>query len=220
MRDVAGLQQIIRERSPFPPERTEELIASYFQRVPLRTQYAIERLHLDKARVLDVGCAFGTSLFQFGPGSVGIDNNPDAVTFCDAVGLEVDLVDVDAASDFDRPDGFDFVWVSDILEHLEAPRLVLRRLAPALRPGGALLLQLSVLPTSHVARRLLRRTGKQPFDADVHYHQWMRDTVRHLLERAGYSVAAVEVPRPPSWRYLDPFLHPGIAPRLLFVATA
>jgi len=78
VRDVTELQNVIRERSLFPPERTEELIASYFRRVPLRTQYAIERFHVDEARVLDVGCAFGTSLFHFGKGSVGLDNNPDA----------------------------------------------------------------------------------------------------------------------------------------------
>jgi len=113
VRDVTELQNVIRERSLFPPERTEELIASYFRRVPLRTQYAIERFHVDEARVLDVGCAFGTSLFHFGKGSVGLDNNPDAVAFCKAVGLEAHLVDVDAELDFGDPDGFDYLWVSD-----------------------------------------------------------------------------------------------------------
>ena len=138
MRDLDELRALARRESPLPAARTEEILDVYFRRVPLRTQYALEQFPLDSASVLDVGCSCGTSLAHFGPGSLGLDNNPEAVTFCAALGLEVEEIDVDA--DFDLGGRtFDYIWVSDILEHLEAPPLQTRVLDRVLRhdPGGA-----------------------------------------------------------------------------------
>lgn len=217
MRDLDELRQLARHESPLPAQRTEEILDVYFRRVPLRTQYALEQFPLDSTSVLDVGCSCGTSLAHFGPGSLGLDNNPEAVSFCAALGLDVEELDVDGEFDLGGRT-FDYIWVSDILEHLEAPRLLLRRLVPALKPTGKLLLQTSVLPVS-LPRRILRSRGKQPFDADVHYHQWTRETMTHLLARAGYRVHRVLVPRPPSWSRLTPLLRPAFAPRLVFEAA-
>ena len=214
MRDLDELRERARRDSPLPAERTEELLDVYFRRVPLRTQYALEKFPLASAAVLDVGCSCGTSLAHFGPGSLGLDNNPEAVAFCAALGLEAEAIDVDADFELDGR-RFDYIWVSDILEHLEAPRLLLRRLVTAVKPNGKLLLQTSVLPV-WLPRRVLRARGKQPFDADVHYHQWTRETMTHLLARAGYRVQRVLVPRPPSWSRLTPVLRPEFAPRLVF----
>jgi SAM-dependent methyltransferase len=217
VRDLDELRELARRKSPLPSERTEEILDVYFRRVPLRTQYALEQFPLDSASVLDVGCSCGTSLAHFGPGSLGLDNNPEAVTFCEALGLDAEEVDVD--TDFDLGGRmFDYIWVSDILEHLEAPRLLLRRLLVAVKPTGKLLLQTSVLP-AWLPRRVLRSRGKQPFDADVHYHQWTQETMTHLLARAGYRVQRVLVPRPPSWEKLTPVLRPAFAPRLVFEAA-
>jgi len=217
VRDLDELRELARRKSPLPSERTEEILDVYFRRVPLRTQYALEQFPLDSASVLDVGCSCGTSLAHFGPGSLGLDNNPEAVTFCEALGLDAEEIDVD--TDFDLGGRmFDYIWVSDILEHLEAPRLLLRRLLVAVKPTGKLLLQTSVLP-AWLPRRVLRSRGKQPFDADVHYHQWTQETMTHLLARAGYRVQRVLVPRPPSWEKLTPVLRPAFAPRLVFEAA-
>jgi SAM-dependent methyltransferase len=217
VRDLEELRRTAREKSPLAPDRTEEILDVYFRRVPLRTQYALATFPVGDAAVLDVGCSYGTSLAHFGKGSMGLDNSPEAVKFCEALGLEVGEVNVD--EDFDLGGRtFDYIWVSDILEHLEAPRLLLRRLGHALAPTGKLLLQTSVLP-SPFARRVLRARRKQPFDADVHYHQWTRQTMSHLLARAGYLVERVVVPAPPSLSAMSFFLRPAFAPRLIFVAS-
>jgi SAM-dependent methyltransferase len=217
VRDLDELRELARRESPLPAARTEELLDVYFRRVPLRTQYALEQYPLGSASVLDVGCSCGTSLAHFGPGSLGLDNNPEAVTFCTALGLKVEEIDVDGEFDLGGR-RFDYIWVSDILEHLEAPRLLLRRLLQAVKPTGKLLLQTSVLP-ARLPRRVLRSRGKQPFDADVHYHQWTQETMTHLLTRAGYRVERVLVPRPPSWSLLTPLLRSSFAPRLVFEAA-
>jgi SAM-dependent methyltransferase len=218
---VTGIEEL-RERiardSPLSPERTEEIVRTYFQRTPLRTAYAVERYPLATSKVLDVGCSYGTSLFRFGPGSVGLDNNAEAVAFCAGIGLDARRTDVESAIDVPAA-AFDYIWLSDILEHIEAPRLLLRRLAPLVVQGGRLLLQTSVVPSSAIARRLLRAHRRQPFDADVHYHQWTRHTMAHLLERAGWRVVRAGVLTPPRLSRFEAFIHPAIAPRLLIEAV-
>src|SRR5262249_34944777 len=89
---------------------------------------------------------------------------------------------------------------------------------PALKPTGRLLLQTSALP-AWLPRTVLRSRGKQPFDADVHYHQWTQETMTHLLARAGYRLHRVLVPRPPTWSALTPLVRPAFAPRLVFEAA-
>ena len=192
-RALAPVREAARKQSPLDAALTEEVLSTRFEHVPRRLAAALRTWPLEEAAVLDVGCSYGTCLVHFGAGSVGIDNHDKCVAFAQAIGLDARQVDVE---DPDRiaaiPDGvFDYLWVSDVLEHLEAPRLLLRRLSSKLKPGGSLLLQLSVLPHGHLSRRVFRRIGERPFDAEVHYHQWTSDTVQHLLARAGYRTVRV-----------------------------
>jgi SAM-dependent methyltransferase len=119
---------------------------------------------------------------------MGIDSSQDHVEFCRALGLDARLADANAA--IPAPDGaFDFVWVSDVIEHLDAPRLLLRAAAPKLKPDGRLLLFLTLLPRVRLARKLLRVRGIRRFDADAHHYQFTIDTgvphgrTRRLLHR-------------------------------------
>src|SRR5581483_10669516 len=137
---------------------------------PRRLVRALRHWPLDTMRVLDVGCSYGHCLVHFGPGSVGIDNVPEHVEFCRMLGLDAQLGDVESGLDRLADESFEAVWVSDILEHLDAPRLLLRRLAPKLAPGGLLVLYLTVLPRSRLARAVFR--GRGFFDADVHHYQF------------------------------------------------
>lgn len=215
---LTEIRQLAKGKSPIGEKRTQEVLDTFFRRIPLRTQYALTRWPLGQSRVLDVGCAYGTSLAHFGPGSVGLDNNPEAVAFCGALNLDCRLVDVDKDTVPVEQGSFDFLWVSDILEHLEAPRVLLRQLAPTLAPGGKLLLQSSVLPESAPARWLSRRIrGMAPFDAEVHYHQWTVPTLSHLVNRAGFRVVDVAVPAPPSWARAAVVLRPRLAGRVILV---
>ena len=192
--ELAAILQRIRERSPLPPEKTEQIIRARFDAIPNRLSFAMGHWPLATSRVLDVGCSYGNTLAFFGPGSVGVYNMHEQVEFCRALGLEAVELDVDESL-AELPDaGFDFIWVSDILEHLDAPRLLLRRLAPKLRPGGRLLVYMTSLPRNRVVRGLLRRRGPVAFDARTHYYQFTRETAEFIIERAGYRVTDVAVP--------------------------
>ncbi|MDX6503760.1 MAG: hypothetical protein QOE29_885 [Gaiellaceae bacterium] len=199
MRAIETVQAEIRAQSPFPAEQTEEILRKRFAAVPRRLRFALARWPLDRLQVLDVGCSYGHCLVHFGPGSVGIDNVEEHVEFCRGLGLDARRVDVDADGGLaDLPDGaFDVVWVSDILEHLDAPRLLLRRLRPKLKPEGRLILFVTTLPRNRLFRRVLRARGIAPFEAEAHHYQYTLDTVRYLVERAGYVVDEVAVPQLP-----------------------
>ena len=218
MRSAEEIRALIRSMSSLPPDETETIVRKRFQELPKRLVHATRHWPLERMRVLDVGCSYGHCLVHFGPGSVGLDNNPEHVDFCRSLGLDARLGDVETGLDSLEDGSFDAVWVSDILEHLDAPRLLLRRLAPKLAPDGRLIVFMSVLPRSRLTRRLYR--GRGFFDADVHHYQFTADTARYLFERAGYVVEETVIHRLPE--RLEPFagvLLP-FAPVLYFGARA
>ncbi len=219
--DLGAVRELVRERSPLGAEETERIVSGRFDHLPQRLAFALRRWPLGRSRVLDVGSAYGTCLVHFGPGSLGVDNSAECVEFTRALGLDAVLADVEDEEQFAQvPDGaFDFLWVSDVLEHLDAPRVLLRRLAPKLAPGGRLLLHTSVLPHARPARWALRKLGERPFDAEVHYHQWTADTIRHLLARAGYRTVAAVAVLPARLGPLSPLAPTSLASRVILEAT-
>jgi SAM-dependent methyltransferase len=193
-RDLTAVRERIRSVSPLPPDETEAVIRARFDSVPNRLAFALETWPLGESRVLDCGCSFGHCLVQFGEGSLGIDNLQEQVDFCRALGLDAVRADLDDSLDAVPDESFDFIWVADILEHLDAPRLLLRRLAPKLAPGGRLLVYITALPRSRLVQRALRQRGVRAFEAGTHYYQFTDDSARYLVERAGYCVTRVVSP--------------------------
>jgi SAM-dependent methyltransferase len=199
---------LVRERSPLSEAETEAVLRKRFETLPRRLEFALERWPLERSRVLDVGCSYGHCLVHFGEGSVGIDSNAEQVDFCRSLGLDARLADANRGVDV--PDGaFDYAWVSDVIEHLDAPRLLLRSIAPKLKPDGRLLVFLTVLPHSRALRAALRWRGYHGFDAEAHHYQFTYDTAAYLVERAGYALVEAHAP----FR-----LPPRVSPRLYLEA--
>jgi SAM-dependent methyltransferase len=219
--ELAAIRHRVAERSSLPRERTDEILRVRFARVPHRVAFALARWPgLATGRVLDVGASYATCLVHFGQGSVGIDNSPEAVEFMRSIGLDAELIDVDEGSLAAIPDGaFDWLWVSDILEHLEAPRLLLKRLRRKLRPAGRIIVHTSVLPRSRAARALWRRTGRAPFDAHAHYHQFTVEGMQHLLRRSGYRHVQTVVPVPAQCAAAAGAVPRGLASRVMLEAV-
>ncbi len=148
--------------------------------------------------VLDVGCVGGigkeknklTHDIIRGVAShvLGVDNNKKAVEMFKKRGY--DIIYADARS-LDLGRKFDVVFAGEIIEHIEDQGLFLENVKKHLKPDGLLILS---TPNAHdFAYHINRFMGRMDDDYDKcrnigHVVAHSYGTIRHLLEKAGFSV--------------------------------
>ena len=141
-------------------------------------------------RLLDVGTAGGAFLLEArdaGWSVAGIEPMPGAAESARSRGLDVQTGIVESAS---LPAGrFDAVTMWHVLEHIPEPLATLERLRESLAAGGVLAVE---VPNGGSV--MARREGAdwRPAEPDVHVSQFTRAALGRLLERAGFTVEALE----------------------------
>jgi SAM-dependent methyltransferase len=127
----------------------------------LKLRYLLDDLSSVKGRVLDVGCGggsvtkavkharpdlevFGCDLSESALKIAG--SNPEGVDFRQATAERLPFGDGE----------LDFVWIFDVLEHVDDPETVLREVARVLKPGGGFHI---VLPLEGQPRTLYQLIG-------------------------------------------------------------
>jgi len=108
-----------------------------------------------RVRLLNVGCFDGGVLDVFKANTrwklAGTESNADAAAAARAKGHDVrDVAPHEAALALSVGEQFDVIVLSNTVEHLQHPLLVLRRLRQLLRPGGLLVLNQPNLDSAHV----------------------------------------------------------------------
>jgi len=99
-------------------------------------QWNLRRQQL--GRTLDVGCGIGRNLETLAPGSVGVDHNEAAVQVARERGVIALTVQEWEASELRKPESFEGMLLSHVVEHMDASAGValMQDYLPYLRPGG------------------------------------------------------------------------------------
>ncbi|MBZ0296266.1 MAG: methionine biosynthesis protein MetW [Anaerolineae bacterium] len=148
-------------------------------------------------RVLDLGVGDG-ALLQYmiehrQIQGYGLDVSPKAVEFCRAQGLAVDLADINRPiTDFiSQP--YDYIILSEIIEHLPDPESLLNSLRPLATKG----IIVSIPNTGFYQHRLRLLFGKFPLQWVVtpgeHLRFWTRTDFRWWARQLDFDIAR-EVP--------------------------
>lgn len=144
-------------------------------------------------RVLDLGVGDGALLkymiAQKGIAGYGLDVSPKAVAFCRAQGLEVDLADINRPiTDFIQQP-YDYIILSEIIEHLPDPESLLNSLRPWAKRG----IIISIPNTGFHQHRLRLLFGKFPLQWVVtpgeHLRFWTRADFHWWARQLNFKIA-------------------------------
>lgn len=153
----------------------------------------IERDSGDRFSVLEIGCGFGETLtkirYRYPNSSVkGIELNK---TIADIAGKRLDVVCANIEEC--APEGeYDYIILADILDRINNPVAVLKKLRENLTANGSILVS---LPNAMNAGRVYELlTGRIPFEEDIpkgmaRIHHFTVDTMREMIEKSGYTIS-------------------------------
>ena len=171
---------------------------------PARLGYVADRIGLQGAQVLDIGCGAGLlseALAKSGAQVTAIDLAPDLIKVAKLhrleSGVEVDyrLQSAEALA-AEAPASFDAVTCMEMLEHVPDPGAILAACAALLRPGGRLVVStlnrtpaafaLAIVGAEYVARILPRGTHQyRDFIKPSELAKWLREAGLELEDVSG-----------------------------------
>jgi 2-polyprenyl-6-hydroxyphenyl methylase/3-demethylubiquinone-9 3-methyltransferase len=171
---------------------------------PARVKFIAERVAIDAASVVDVGCGGGIlaeALARNGGRVTGIDVAPRTLAIAKLhlheSGLQVDYREV-TVEDLAResPGAFDIVTCMEMLEHVPDPASIVRGVCDLLKPDGhaffstlnrtPLAFLLGIVGAEHIARLLPRGTHRYDrFIRPSELSAWIRAAGLQLQDIAG-----------------------------------
>lgn len=182
------LKERIFKNSSLDFSETQKIWEKYFRFMPIKLALPLKKYNLNNKKVLDIGSAWGEFLIHFGSGSKGIEVLPESIEFSRAIGLDV--------SEYNFEDewreelgSYDAVWCSNVLEHVVAPHLLLRRFHEALKSDGLIFIRVPIIPSNWLYLKLNKLLlGFSGYEAVQHINAFTRRTIEFTIERAGFKI--------------------------------
>lgn len=151
----------------------------------------------DGDRVLDLGVGDGALLrYMLERKRIqasGLDASPKAVALCQSLGLDVRLADLNQPITDFLNGPYDYIILSEIIEHLPTPEALLNTLRPHVRKG----LIVSIPNTGYYLHRLRLLFGRFPLQWVVtpgeHVRFWTRADFHWWARQLGFRIVQ-EVP--------------------------
>ncbi len=172
----------------------------------------ISRLINKGTKVLDVGCGTGvvTAIVKNVAEVNIIGIEPDEFRVIKAKEKDLDIYQGFLNEDFLRKHGpFDYIIFADVLEHLSNPSELIILAKDGLSAGGSIIA--SIPNVAHWFPRTDLLRGRFDYHScgimDATHLRWFtRKTVKHLFERLGFTITALE--------YTVNIAHPGYNSRI------
>jgi SAM-dependent methyltransferase len=212
-RSRAALRDYVLTQGCYSRQENELIYDKWFSNAPRYFFRAVDKKYgITKKILCDVGCSYGMNLVFCAPGSYGIEIEEFEVKFAQHLRLAVYQRDIINDDVFDLPKA-DVVWCSAILEHVESPHILLRKLHQLLKPQGLVAVFVPTLPLILTLRHL-PGVGKYFIGhrASDHINAFVPSTLRFFCERAGFKTIEISSFYPGPLRYLN---HLPIANQLI-----
>lgn len=163
----------------------------------IKYKYGIDLIQLALGgkgkKILDMGCGAGVFLKMAHkngwPECVGVDPNENyAKIYKEATGVQYIQGTLEKLDDYDIGDNYDCISMWSVLEHMNDPKQVIKKLASILAPGGVIFILVPNLDS--LATRLMRQLS--PTFAWKHPNFFCKESLNFLMNAGGFKPVLME----------------------------
>lgn len=199
-------KQIQEIYTKYYPRDTFDVAETVNRRFKLPSKFEIYRKGMATAchflcepgkRVLDIGCGRCDSvryLLLMGCDAYGVEPDNNIKPIVERLGLKVKVGLLDVR---DYPEGnFDFITMSQVLEHVHDPVGYLAKLRPVLADNGRI-----IISFPNAGSLLARMAGRrwEHYHIPYHINHFNRQSVEKLADKAGYQIEEIRYVTPNRW---------------------
>lgn len=150
-----------------------------------------------KSHCLDIGCGFGESLFYLKHNqceAYGIEADENVLKMAEKYDLNI-KVGLFEPTDYEK-DFFDYVMMTQVLEHMVNPVETIQSVHDILEPEGHLVF--SVPNSQSIMAKFLKRKW---INWHIPYHQqhFTKDSIIMLAQKCGFEVESIKIITPTPW---------------------
>lgn len=163
----------------------------------IKYKYGVDLIELSLGgkgrKILDIGCGAGVFLkiaYKNGwPECVGVDPNENySKIYKEAAGVQYIQGTLEKLDDYDIGVHYDCISMWSVLEHMNDPKQVIRKLASILAPGGVIFILVPNLDS--LATRLMRQLS--PTFAWKHPNFFCKESLSFLMDEGGFKPVLME----------------------------